>query len=396
MQFHDYTSSRNRMARYGHDLEARRIAKSLSSADFRQFFLDRLRGSEKLSDLDFQRFMSLSSEMVWVNDERPYYNVWPIVLDLISTVKLDLPFSSVQFPFPCMLFRFALGNEPGGVATSLVWWPDTSDDTVQAGVCCFFPGSMDVMSFQYTGKCSDTIESWLARAENEAGSKSGQHTMRKYSHARFDHVDIFIRLCVFVGLLSHETDLITPIVLAKDRNQYEDADPDTRRWLEERATRKLGRGFEFGKKLQEERDSSPHWRNPHLTLFWTGEGRTVPILKMRRGSLVQPKRVSMADVPTGFLGPERDDEEQGSTFIYFIEAIGHDRIKIGKADNPEVRLKQLQTGSHAELRLIGTIAAEAAREQEMHQAFATDRIRGEWFAATPELREYIRNSVTPL
>jgi hypothetical protein len=116
-----------------------------------------------------------------------------------------------------------------------------------------------------------------------------------------------VRLFVFVGLLSHNDGLITPIVLAKDQERYtETDDPDVRKRSQDRAARRAGRGFDVGKSLQLEREQSPHWRNPHLCLFWTGTGRTTPIIKMRSGAVIQ--RSSMAEVPTGYLGPEIENE----------------------------------------------------------------------------------------
>jgi hypothetical protein len=43
-------------------------------------------------------------------------------------------------------------------------------------------------------------------------------------------------------------------------------------------------------------------------LFWTGEGRTTPIIKTRSGAIVQS--VSMAEVPTGYLGADDREEDQ--------------------------------------------------------------------------------------
>jgi hypothetical protein len=112
---------------------------------------------------------------------------------------------------------------------------------------------------------------------------------------------------VFVGLLSRDHDIITPLVLSKDQNRYAGAEePNVRRWLEDRAARKMGRGFDVCRKMELDRERSPHWRNPHLCLFWTGPGRTQPIIKMRAGAIIQS--VSMTDVPTGYLGPEKEDD----------------------------------------------------------------------------------------
>ena len=65
-------------------------------------------------------------------------------------------------------------------------------------------------------------------------------------------------------------------------------------------------GLTLAEPLQLEKEKSPHWRNPHLCLFWIGPRRNQPIIKMRSGAIIQ--RVGMADVPTGYLGPEKEDE----------------------------------------------------------------------------------------
>ena len=143
---------------------------------------------------------------------------------------------------------------------------------------------------------------------------------------------LMIRLSVFISLLAKGDDLITPVVLSKDEAKYDVTDdPDARQWLEGRAIKRVGRGFNVCERLEIERSKSVHWRNPHLALFWTGPGRTQPIIKLRSGAVIE--RVSMAEVPTGYLGPERPDEDNPEEVvtIYFIEAIGQDRIKIGKS-----------------------------------------------------------------
>ncbi len=65
--------------------------------------------------------------------------------------------------------------------------------------------------------------------------------------------------------------------------------------------------------------------------------------------------------------------------IYFIKAenVG---IKIGKTElEAETRLASMQTSCPLELTLLGTVAGEGKREQELHERFDKARIRGEWF-----------------
>lgn len=77
------------------------------------------------------------------------------------------------------------------------------------------------------------------------------------------------------------------------------------------------------------------------------------------------------------------------SWVYFIEAVGLERIKIGKANNPEARLAGLQTGSPVPLRLLGKIPGGHALEKKLHGEFASLWMDGEWFHATKELRNYI-------
>lgn len=63
--------------------------------------------------------------------------------------------------------------------------------------------------------------------------------------------------------------------------------------------------------------------------------------------------------------------------IYFIQCGENGPIKIGMSDDPYKRLEQLQTAHHEKLTLLWTTINYS--EQELHDVFNADRIRGEWF-----------------
>jgi len=73
--------------------------------------------------------------------------------------------------------------------------------------------------------------------------------------------------------------------------------------------------------------------------------------------------------------------------VYFIQAFGQRdlvRIKIGRAQSPEDRLRRLQTGSPVELKLLGKILCQSDEhakkvEKLAHDIFHKQRRRGEWF-----------------
>ena len=78
--------------------------------------------------------------------------------------------------------------------------------------------------------------------------------------------------------------------------------------------------------------------------------------------------------------------------IYFVEAVGADRIKIGFTDGePEKRLAALATSSPFPMRLLCLIPGAVQSERDLHEAFADSRRNREWFAATPSLRAFITN-----
>lgn len=83
--------------------------------------------------------------------------------------------------------------------------------------------------------------------------------------------------------------------------------------------------------------------------------------------------------------------------IYFAQLDGPGGpVKIGRANNVALRMKQLAAPLPYSLRLLashrGTSihVAGYTTEKHLHREFSADRIRGEWFAAGERLMRYIR------
>lgn len=75
-------------------------------------------------------------------------------------------------------------------------------------------------------------------------------------------------------------------------------------------------------------------------------------------------------------------------YVYFVRSGTHGPIKIGRAVDPHERLRQLQTGSPVELRLLGTIPGGVDLEAALHDLLGDSRLRGEWFRPTVAVRAY--------
>ena len=70
--------------------------------------------------------------------------------------------------------------------------------------------------------------------------------------------------------------------------------------------------------------------------------------------------------------------------VYFVENVETGRIKVGFTDGSVTqRLATLQTGSDAQLRLLGVIPAlpgEGTTESQLHRRLRRFHYRGEWFS----------------
>lgn len=66
------------------------------------------------------------------------------------------------------------------------------------------------------------------------------------------------------------------------------------------------------------------------------------------------------------------------TFVYAMRNERNGYIKIGRSDNPKFREKTLQS-EEPEVTLLFAYFVEPDRERELHEVFAGQRVRGEWF-----------------
>ena len=87
-------------------------------------------------------------------------------------------------------------------------------------------------------------------------------------------------------------------------------------------------------------------------------------------------------------------EKKYDSYVYFIQDKMSNMIKIGKANDVEKRLKQLQTSCPYELELLSYIPGDESLEKDIHKKFSEYRHRGEWFMPKKEIFDYIHLSST--
>jgi hypothetical protein len=82
--------------------------------------------------------------------------------------------------------------------------------------------------------------------------------------------------------------------------------------------------------------------------------------------------------------------------LYIIQSSNNGCFKIGRSKHPKKRLKQLQTGSPFELKIILVIDNEGRKEKSLHKRFPKREIncKGEWFDF--DLMGYLPDNITEM
>src|SRR5690349_2847954 len=89
----------------------------------------------------------------------------------------------------------------------------------------------------------------------------------------------------------------------------------------------------------------------------------------------------------------------GERYLYFILDAERCAVKIGVAEDPRVRLRNLQVAHAVPLVFLGSFRGNESDEARLHYEFAKDRLLGEWFkdsallrAVIAELRELVNDA----
>lgn len=88
--------------------------------------------------------------------------------------------------------------------------------------------------------------------------------------------------------------------------------------------------------------------------------------------------------------PKLTAKADGEAVVYFLEAVGVDKIKIGASSHVQKRIRSIQKTSPVQLRLLAIMKGGGPVEEKLHAQFAHLRSHGEWFHAATELRDFVK------
>jgi hypothetical protein len=317
--------------------ELRREAKAMDTHAFYEWYLRQMSAralastGRRLEEIDPFTPALLTLEREWTLAGRPYYNLWPSLLPSLSRLKMDADASLFRLPLDQLLLRFPKTENPlewehGGqkwavrtvlcensqlvrdsrpgpsallvrdgeeapeTVRGLTFWIDAGEDLEGRQIPAESPNSIRRLMYKHL-VCQEghsiewSFENIPPHMSTDIGL--GYPTWILHAVAR-----IVCTLC----LMADDPQIVEPVVLKDDEDKYERA-PDPA--LVEKARRRGNYGWNVGRSIE----VMPHVRAAcPAALYWTGEGRKIPKIRFRRGSVVHRKK--FASVPTGFLDEE--------------------------------------------------------------------------------------------
>lgn len=248
-------------------------------------------------------------ELGWYDEHRPYFNLWPSIVSMASSLKLDIPWSSVRFGqanllTKGLLLRFPQGHDvPNNFETVLFSIVTMAKDKHQEEGVGFFAFSDMGEKEILRGKPSSIYSKSTLRIYEDKHSTVEDTLKDRQQQGIYQPFEDFLaRVLVCVSILASDPDFITPDLLSKDRDSAS-RPGTTSEDLEamiQRAHRRGKVGWDIGKHVE----CSPHFRRPHFALRWTEKGHSVPKIVPVKGTIV--KRQDITKIPTGYLG--KDDQ----------------------------------------------------------------------------------------
>jgi hypothetical protein len=290
MDFHTYTTMR--------DWTRRVSPEDRFAQDIDQFYKRAMDDAVKVRSAQF--FAQLINERDWEKARRPYYNLWPSIIPMLTRLDLDLDSELIRLPLPALCVRFPKDSAKNPLKFD---WKGN-----EVSVRCIMMGDMNqgegISVLIDVGELVDEIGVPVYSYRNfpRKPGLTVQQSVASLGRNVFADLGIqvpdslvkdCVRLCCSLCLLENDPEIISPDVLADDRAKYE-ATGDQK--FVDKAQRRGKVGWDVGKHIE----VIPHYRRPHMTLVWTGHGRVTPRVVPRRGSVVH--REAVEKLPSGFGG----------------------------------------------------------------------------------------------
>lgn len=258
----------------------------------REYYSEVLRNKSKMSEDNHLRCLC---EFRWFEQRRPYYRLFPSILPMFHNLKLDLKCNEIIPPVKQLAIQFPSNKLKKNnqilhnIIINLLPNPKKEE---HLGTFMLFYFEEDKKS-----NCEmlimphwDNLKMEFLLSESEELKKAGLPTLHPELLA--DGIRYYSAVC----LVHDDPELVKPDVLNDDKEKFE-------RSGDKKYIKKAHQRGKVGWNIGQDVEKSAHWRNGCMALYWTGEGRRVPKVRWRTGSLVHSEVISK--VPMGYLDDEK-------------------------------------------------------------------------------------------
>jgi hypothetical protein len=302
MQFYDYVPLQDQIQRYSgmDDLKARKFMREVAA--------------RMIANGEANSAAQYIHDQQWSEDRKPYYNVYPSIIPLLTRIDLDFPGDAVHFPhnLESLVIRLPKGHNqivsPQGELRSILVAPCNAKGI---GESLKYPGQglavyMDIGE-KYAGTDLALYDYVVFRLdginvqESLNSTPTDAHSLRANMTFSSGWRRQAIQLLITLLLIQDDPNLINPDVLAKDDQELLEAigknNEERIKFLQDRAFRRRGPGWEIGRRY-ERIPGAPYVVPPHPQRYWVGAGRTKCVVKTRSGYVVD--KTQIIKLPTGY------------------------------------------------------------------------------------------------
>lgn len=304
MKFHEFTSwwdlNKARIAQFGREYSYAKQIEAIETMPAHE--LERRLPGKKAEHRGAYLTM-LRNEARWYENRRPYYKVYPCVVDALCRLKLEFNCPCPKVPEGTISIRFAEGHEPekdgNSIAALLVYSESGYDEKTGE--------QKDVLFVQVALKENPAAYYWFYFDTNTPDMTIEECLNQNQAVANYEEVrKLATRIALTTCMLAHDPDIITPEVLAADQTRYDkEKDEAWKRNAERKARNKGVLGWSVGKNIE----VTPHIRRPHWALRHTGPNRSIPKVVPVKGCKVKARKLT--EVPTGYVLPDGTEVEDG-------------------------------------------------------------------------------------
>lgn len=251
----------------------------------------------------------ISTEIRWMQNNRPYFNLYPSMAEVLSKINYDFDCERIKWPQELkeqpLTIRFAKNHKPicvnengRGLQSIMAIRSDnisvSKSQNLETGMVIFANFGLipktELLSTDFN--IPDTY--WISfPLRANVSLEKVIHTYIANSDKAspyYSFLDVIIRIVVGLLLVAEDQDYCIPDVLTKHKAKF--AEEKDIKYVE-----KAKRNGKFGWTIGEQLETIPHFRRPHFGFRYTGTGRTIKKLVPIKGAIVNRNKINL---PQGY------------------------------------------------------------------------------------------------